>query len=607
MTRVLDLFAGPGGWSEGLRMHGVETDAPTCETARAAGHERVQADVAALDPMSFAPVDGLIASPPCQAWSMAGKGGGRRDVEHVVACCMELAAGQDTRAVHAAKCEDARSMLVVEPLRWALTLQPKWIALEQVPPVLELWTLFAQLLEAKGWRVWAGILEAERYGVPQTRERAIMLGHRDRPVFPPPPTHQRYVAGEPQRHDMTFDGEILPWVSMAEALGWGMTARPYPTVACSSSTGGPDMEKVGGSAGRKTLYDEQDAGRWQQPDTTVQTTNFTAVQRDADGKRSRAGSVPYERTVEAPAPTLTGEAGSWIVNTGRDWKEGGSREDAQTFDAEQRPAPAIDGKGRWHVEYRRGGDRLEESTPIDAPAPTVTSRADRWQIKPDEPYEGCARRGGVCDCNGRPCGLDLLAAEEGGEWQLRVTNDRPNATKRDATEPAQTLAFGHEQPVWERKNPPAALRAGTHENDVTRRIDEPAPTMRFGERVNSVSWVENDTARGDDPASEWAHDRPATTVCGRPDVFPPGHRVNAEDVRAGRGGQRRSGAGAVVAHNRKRSEATAIRVSIVEAGVLQSFPADYPWQGNKSDQFRQVGNAMPPLLARAVLAQLVSA
>ena len=31
------------------------------------------------------------------------------------------------------------------------------------------------------------------------------------------------------------------------------------------------------------------------------------------------------------------------------------------------------------------------------------------------------------------------------------------------------------------------------------------------------------------------------------------------------------------------------------------FPADYPFQGTKTAQFRQVGDAMPPLLAEHVL------
>jgi site-specific DNA-cytosine methylase len=80
------------------------------------------------------------------------------------------------------------------------------------------------ILEAElgrlGYACWTGILEAERYGVPQTRERAFLLARLDGTPCPPAPTHQRYVPGEGQRHDVTLEGEILPWVSMAEALGW---------------------------------------------------------------------------------------------------------------------------------------------------------------------------------------------------------------------------------------------------------------------------------------------------------------------------------------------------------------------------------------------------
>ena len=42
---------------------------------------------------SFGEVWGLIASPPCQAYSLAGKRLGRQDKPHVIACAHELAAG----------------------------------------------------------------------------------------------------------------------------------------------------------------------------------------------------------------------------------------------------------------------------------------------------------------------------------------------------------------------------------------------------------------------------------------------------------------------------------------------------------------------------------
>lgn len=46
-----------------------------------------------------------------------------------------------------------------------------------------------------------------------------------------------------------------------------------------------------------------------------------------------------------------------------------------------------------------------------------------------------------------------------------------------------------------------------------------------------------------------------------------------------------------------------VRLSVAQAGILQGFPADYPWQGARSRQLRQVGNAVCPPLAARVLAE----
>jgi site-specific DNA-cytosine methylase len=43
-----------------------------------------------------------------------------------------------------------------------------------------------------------------------------------------------------------------------------------------------------------------------------------------------------------------------------------------------------------------------------------------------------------------------------------------------------------------------------------------------------------------------------------------------------------------------------VRVSVAEAAALQSFPPGWVWHGSQTEQYQQIGNAVPPLLGRAL-------
>ncbi|WP_129838117.1 DNA cytosine methyltransferase [Streptomyces sp. RFCAC02] len=265
---ILDLFAGPGGWSHALRVLGrrdigIEWDRWACRTRAAAGHLTVRTDAAVYPVRPFlGRTRGLIASPPCQAWSTAGRRLGLVDQPLVHQAIADLAAGRDTRARLLTACRDQRSLLAAEPMRYLHALntvgEPEWAVMEEVPAVLALWRQYAATLRTWGFSVWAGILNAADFGAPQTRRRAILLASRTRTATPPPPTHAR--DAEPES---LFGPGRRRWVSMAEALGWGATQRPVPTLCAGGGPGGGPEPFPSGS--RKALADARDHGHWTNP------------------------------------------------------------------------------------------------------------------------------------------------------------------------------------------------------------------------------------------------------------------------------------------------------------------------------------------------------
>lgn len=289
---AIDLFAGIG-WGMackalGIREFGVEIMPEAVETRRLNGLETPERDVWIALAKPRGHYDMLIASPPCQTFSMAGIGAGRRALDEVLLALYELVRTGDVDELREFGARhDDRTALVLAPLAWIQQDRPRIVVLEQVPTVQPVWEAYADVLRSWGYSVDTRILHAEQYGVPQTRRRSILVARNDGvPVALPTPTHSRYYPRDPKR----LDPGVKPWVSMAEALGWGMTERPYPTIASARSTGGPDKEKVGGSAARAVIYAEQEAGRWayERPATTV-VGSFNPDVISAPGYRTAGG------------------------------------------------------------------------------------------------------------------------------------------------------------------------------------------------------------------------------------------------------------------------------------------------------------------------------
>lgn len=305
--RIIDLFAGAGGWEEGLaqlgrRALGIEFDALAATTARTAGHARLVADVAALDPRAFGPVWGVVGSPPCQAYSLAGSKLGRVDKPQVIACAHELATGHDSRAERLALCRDPRSLLTVEALRWTLALKPRWVALEQVPAVLELWSEFAGLLAVHGYHVAAGVLGAEQYGVAQSRRRAFLIASLDGPVELPAPTHRSY---DPRRPDRVRDDErdLRPWVSMGQALGW--PEREGIVFTNSQTNGGRKPRGLSRPLSRPARTLDTSSGSW--------TIHPVLEDGGAEPHYDTRQGWGRPRSIHKPAPTLGGSTPAiWV-------------------------------------------------------------------------------------------------------------------------------------------------------------------------------------------------------------------------------------------------------------------------------------------------------
>lgn len=185
---AVDLFAGCGGLSKGLRLArvnaigAVEFDPLAAESYRR-NHPStllLETDIRhvsgtfLLDALGLekGELDILAGCPPCQGFSRM------------------------TKRNKANPRKDPRNSLIFEMLRLVRALKPKVILMENVPAFEKHWRFkkFVRELRRAKYECSFDVLNAARYGVPQRRRRLILVASRLGPVQLPEPTDDRVTV-----------------------------------------------------------------------------------------------------------------------------------------------------------------------------------------------------------------------------------------------------------------------------------------------------------------------------------------------------------------------------------------------------------------------------
>lgn len=214
---MLDLFAGAGGTGLGFQRAGyiiagaVEIDQYAAQTYKQnLGTEVVRTDIREIDIPRFrkqlglkvGELDVLVGCPPCQGFSRMRNGGG---------------------------IGDERNSLILKYIEFIDAFQPRFALFENVPGLVrtqhgkEFYDAMREGLRCLGYGFWERKVNAADYGVPQRRERVIVITGRNHEIPPPMPlpTHTSETT------QLMLEGFRKPWMTVRDAI----ENFPLPTSA----------------------------------------------------------------------------------------------------------------------------------------------------------------------------------------------------------------------------------------------------------------------------------------------------------------------------------------------------------------------------------------
>ncbi len=166
--RFIDLFAGIGGIRLGFESVGghcvfsSESDEKACKTYEANFGEHPSGDITKIEAGDIPDFDILLGGFPCQAFSIIGKKEGFEN-ETCGTLFFEIERILRAKRPKAFMLENVRNLTAHDKGRTFQTIR--------------------RHLEALGYNVYAKVLNALDYGVPQKRERIIIVGFKDDVLF----------------------------------------------------------------------------------------------------------------------------------------------------------------------------------------------------------------------------------------------------------------------------------------------------------------------------------------------------------------------------------------------------------------------------------------